>query len=245
MLYDTQRHKAACKAKAQAENLPVRPRDAVGAEKLTNYISRISNVLNAAYPKNVIEAALHQDLQTLKQHTDVAKRIDIKKTHLIPKWIPIMEQYRDSGQHAPFEALVWFVIWLLDADQIDKCIEWSDLAIAQQQKLPAHFTSSSLDTFIAEGIHDWAQRQFKNGHSAEPFLGQVLERVESRQWLVTEPIALNKIYKLVAQFADANNEPEKAEAFYLKCVAVNPDKHGVKGALTTLQKKMGKSPTFE
>jgi hypothetical protein len=245
MFYDTQRHKAECKAKAEAENLTTRKLARAGVE-VADLVMKLDSVLSGkSHRKEVLDAALHQDMQALKQHTDVAKRIELKKTQLIPKWLPVMQDYRDNGQHFPFEALVWFVIWLLDADQIDKCIEFADLAIEQQQKLPAHFTSSSLDTFIAEGIHDWAQRQFKNGHSAEPFLSDVLERVETKQWLVTEPIALNKIYKLVAQFADHNNESEKAEAFYLKCVAVNPEKHGVKGALTNVQKKLGKPLTFE
>jgi len=245
-IYDTQRHKAECKARVAAEKLNSAGR--AHAEINTGDLAmRMAAALTPKqqHPKEVLLAALHQDLQALKQITSVEQKIQFKKEQLIPKWLPFLEQYRANGEHSPFEPLVWMVIWLLDAELIDKCIEWADLAILQQQKLPEHFTSSSLDTFIAEGIHDWAQRQLKAGHSAEPFLSDVIERIEKKLWFVTEPIALNKLYKLVGQFAEVANEPEKAEKFYLKCVEVNPEKHGVKTALTALQRKMGKQPTLE
>lgn len=244
-LYDTQRHKAECKAKVAAEKLNSAGR--AHAEINTGDIAmRMAAALTPKqqHPKEVLLAALHQDAQALKQITSVEQKIQFKKEQLIPKWLPFLEQYRANGEHAPFEPLVWMVIWLLDAEQIDKCIEWADLAILQQQKLPEHFTSSSLDTFIAEGIHDWAQRQFKAGHSAEPYLSELVKRVSHKQWLVTEPIALNKIYKLVAQFAERDGALGTAETFYLLCTEVNPEKHGVKTALSNVQKKLGYPLTF-
>lgn len=228
-------HKAKCLAAAAAQDLQT------ASANERNSAANVNHVPEQNAPLDVLKAALQQDLAALHDLTDVQKKIALKKEQLIPKWSPLIQQYRESGAHHPFEPLVWFCIWLLDAEQVDTCIEYSDLAIAQQQKLPANFTTSSLDTFIAEGIHDWAQRQLKAGHSAEPFLTNVLERVESKRWLVTHPIALNKIYKLVAQFAETENQFEKAEQFYLKCVEVNPEKHGVKGALQKVQQKLGKA----
>ena len=228
-------HKAACKAHAAAQQLQEAVRSESASAAAVNFIPP----QNAS--PDVLQIALQQDLAALHNITDVQKKVALKKEKLIPKWLPFITEYKDSGAHHPFEPLVWFCIWLLDAELVDQCIEFSDLAIKQQQKLPPNFTTSSLDTFIAEGLHDWAQRQLKAGHSAEPYLTQVLERVESKQWLVDHPIALNKIYKLVGQFAEMEQQFEKAEQFYLKCVAVNPEKHGVKGALQKVQQKLGKA----
>lgn len=231
-------HKARVLARLAAEKI-----NQIAARNVSNSAAVVNYVPDQNASPEVLQAALQQDLAALHEITDVQKKIALKKEKLIPKWTQFIEQYRDSGAHHPFEPLVRYCIWLLDVEQVDLCIAFSDLAIQQQQKLPSNFTTSSFDTFIAEGLHDWAQRQFKAGHSAEPFLTQVLERVESKQWLVDHPIALNKIYKLVAQFATKNNELEKAEKFYLKCVEVNPKGHGVKGALHGVQKQLGKSLT--
>lgn len=187
----------------------------------------------------VVFAALHQDLEALKQHTDVAKKIELKKSHLIPKWERVIEDYIESGERRPFEPLVRLVIWLLDAEAIDRAINLADLAIEQQQPMPDGF-NRPLPTFVAESFHDWAERQYKAGHSAEPFLADVIKRVESRRWPVNEPIVLNKLYKLVGQFAEVNNDLAAAEAAYVRCVEVNPDKHGVKTRLEAVRKKLGK-----
>jgi hypothetical protein len=231
------RHQAECKARIAAAQLSAQATAIAEGQSAAN----VNFIPDQNAPVEILQMSMQQDLAALHALTDVQKKIALKKEQLIPKWTPYITQYKESGANHPFEPLVWFCIWLLDVEQIDTCIEFSDLAMLQQQKLPSNFTSSTLDTFIAEGIHDWAQRQLKAGHSAEPFLTQVLERVESKQWLVTHPIALNKIYKLVAQFAEVEQQFEKAEKFYLKCVEVNPEKHGVKTALQKVQQKLGKA----
>lgn len=190
-------------------------------------------------PLDVLLAALQNDLAALHEIKDVQQKIALKKEQLIPKWEPFVEQYMQSGAHHPFEPLVRLAIWLIDAEEIDKAIQLTDYAIKQLQKMPDGF-KSDLDSFAAESIHDWALKQFKAGHSAEPFFSQVIERVESKQWIVTQPIVLNKLFKLVALVAEKENQPEKAEVYFLKCVEVNPKGHGIKGALHAVQKKLGK-----
>lgn len=233
------KHQAACKAKLAAETIEQQAvaRNESGSAASINFVP----AQNA--PLNVLLAALHQDLAALHDLTDVQKKIALKKEHLIPKWLPFVEQYIQSGAHHPFEPLVRLAIWLIDAEEIDKAIELTDFAIKQQQKMPDGF-NRDLDSFAAESIHDWAFSQFKAGHGTEPYFSQVVERVESKQWLVDQPIILNKLYKLVAQVAEKENELEKAETYFLKCVDVNPKGHGVKGALHAVQKKLNKPLTI-
>lgn len=232
------KHKAECKAQLAAQVIQhqATARNEAGSAAAINFIPEH----NA--PLDVLFAALQNDLAALHDITDVQKKIALKKEHLIPKWLPFVEQYIQSGAHHPFEPLVRLAIWLIDAEEIDKAIQLTDYAIKQLQKMPDGF-KSDLDSFAAESIHDWALKQFKAGHSAEPFLTQVLERVEGKQWLVTQPIVLNKLFKLVALFAEKEKQLEKAETYFLKCVEVNPKGHGVKGALHAVQKKLGKEPT--
>ncbi len=199
---------------------------------------------NLRSQKDVIFAALEQDLKTLHDIKDVAKKAELKKTQLIPKWKTVIDDYRASGAKYPFEPLMRFVVWLLDAEQIAEAIDYADFAIEQQQPMPDAF-KRTLDTFATVTIHEWAQRQFKAGHSAEPYLGEVIKRIESKQWIVNEPIVLGMLYKLVALYAANAGDLEAAEKAYLKCVEANPEKHGVKTALNAVQIKLGKQPSLQ
>ncbi len=244
MLYDTQRHKAERQAKAAAEKLKsVRSAD---ADINTGDVAmRMMSALTPSqkHPKDVLIAAMEQDLAALSKLTDVKKKIQLKKDEFIPKWLPIIENYRDSGAQHPFEPLVWFSIWLIDAGQIEQGIYWTDFAVSQNQKIPERFRSANLESVIARQIHDWALEQFKAEYSAEPYLSQVVERIETNQWLVSEPTLLGMLFKLVALYAEHEKQDEKAETYFLKAVGVNSEKHGVKGHLHRVQKKLNKELT--
>lgn len=230
-MFATLAHKKRCLAKAQATD-----NNAQGiAAKVAAAPAQIP--ANLRNQQGVIHAALEQDLNALHQIKDVAQKAELKKTQLIPKWQATIDEYIASGAKHLFEPLVRFVIWLLDSDQIDKAIAYADKAIAQQMPMPSGF-SRSLAAFVAETIHDWAQRQFRAGHSAEPYLSDVILRVETRAWLVIEPIILNKLYKLIGLLAQRDGDLNKAEYYFLKCVDVNPDKHGVKTLLAAVQAKL-------
>jgi len=193
--------------------------------------------------KSVINYSLEQDLSALHDLVDVSKKIELKKTALIPKWTPIVDEYIRSGAHHKFEPLVFLAVWMLDAEKLPEALAYADYAIAQQQPMPDRF-KRDLSTFMAAGIHDWAQRQYKAGHSAEPYFSQIIDRIENKQWIVTDSIVLGFIYKLAAMFAEEANDLEKAEQFYLKCVDANPEGHGVKTKFSSLLKKLGKALTL-
>mgnify|MGYP003141863210 CR=1 FL=1 len=230
-------HKAACLAALAAGQIAQASRD-----ERSSTVAQI--IPTTGHPQDVLMAALQQDQAALHLLTDVKKKIALKKEQLIPKWQPIIEHYRESGAQHPFEPLVWFAIWCVDAGEFEQGIAWADYAIAQHQKMPERFKSANLESVITRQVHDWALEQFKAEHSAEPYITHVVERIESNQWLVSEPALLGMLFKLVAMFAQKENQDEKAESYFLKCVAANPEKHGVKGVLTKLQTKMGKPLTF-
>jgi hypothetical protein len=234
-------HKAACLAALAANNI---------AEQSASDFSDASENSNtthiipaSGHPLDVLMMALQQDQAALHELVDVQKKIALKKEQLIPKWAPIIQHYHDSGAQHPFEPLVWFAIWCVDGGEFEQGIRWADYAIMQHQKMPERFKSANVESVITRQIHDWALDQFKAGHSAEPYLTQVVERIEANQWLVSEPALMGMLFKLVALFAEKENENEKAESYFLKAVAANPEKHGVKGALHRVQKLLNKPLT--
>lgn len=229
---------------ANRENASKQARQAKAEKVLQSMKLDVKGFLgDSKQDKEVTLFALNQDLAALHDIVDVSKKIELKKSSLIPKWQPIVDDYISSGAHRKFEPLVFLAVWMLDAELITDAMRYADYAIQQQQPMPDNF-SRDLPTFMSAGIHDWAQRQLKAGHSAEPYFTQLIERIESKQWLVDSPIVLGFVYKLAAQFAETENQLEKAEKLYLQCVEANPEGHGVKTKLTALQKKLGKPPTL-
>jgi tetratricopeptide (TPR) repeat protein len=242
-MFITTQHKENRLAKHAAEqlkNVPAKKVKRVKAGGDSVGIAPLTPGVN--HPQEVLQAALAQDLSALHLLTDVKKKIALKKEQLIPKWQPIIQEYHDSGAQHPFEPLVWFAIWCVDAGEFEQGIAWADHAISQNQKLPERFKSTNLESVITRQIHDWALEQFKAEHSAEPYLTQVVERIESNQWLVSEPTLLGMLFKLVALYAEKEKQYEKSEAYFLKAVAVN-EKHGVKGHLHRVQKILDKPLT--
>lgn len=238
MTFLTVKHKERCLAKLQAA-----ANQNAGVVTIANATpNNIPEHLRSQ--KDVIFAALEQDLKALSDIKDVAKKAELKKTQLLPKWKTVIDDYRASGAKYPFEPLMRFVVWLLDVEQIAEAIDYADFAIAQQQPMPKAF-SRTLDEFVSVTITEWAVRQFKAGHSAEPYFSEVIKRIESNQWIVNQPIVLGMIYKLLGNIADKAGDAETAEKHYLKCVDVNPLGHGVKGALGKVQAKLGKQLSLQ
>lgn len=50
--------------------------------------------------------------------------------------------------------LAWYVIWLFDVGDLDKALEWADIAIAQQQATPERLRSN-FPTFVADTMLAW------------------------------------------------------------------------------------------
>lgn len=241
-MFITQRHKqrklAELAKKAAEPKAPQKKQSHKPAPKNIAPVTA-SNTSRASGEGEVILAALNQDLSALSDIKDVAKKIELKKSVLIPKWQPIVDQYIAAGSRHPFLPLVYLCIWLIDAERVADAIKYADIAIEQQQQMPEQF-KCDLPKFMAQQLHDWAQRQLKASASAEPYLSQLVERIESKRWLVDQIIVTGAVYKLVAQFAESQKDFEKAENFYVKCVKENPEKHGVKTALARVQAQLGK-----
>ncbi|WP_411705641.1 phage terminase small subunit [Edaphovirga cremea] len=130
--------------------------------------------------------ALTRDVERLRSQEVIADRIEMKRDELLPKWLPTVEAYLESGAVHEHPVFAYCVVWLFDVGEMDKALDWADIAIEQGQKTPENF-SSSFAAFVADTVLAWAQQQADNGHSVEPYFSRTFESV-TEKWRIHEEI---------------------------------------------------------
>lgn len=223
---------AAIEAGTQAETqdqAPVKTGAKAGA--------KVKGQAGAKKTYNLMVVALEADLSTLKGTADVAERAAMKKD-MLPKYMDYLDAYRAFGARHPNEVLTYAIIWSLDVGDLETALELADLAIEQQQILPARF-QRDLPTFVADEIHDWAERQIAADHSPEPYLSAVIERMETGQWVVSQIIVAGKLYKQAGLYALGSDLKQTALALFEQGMKINP-KAGLKTRIKELKESLEK-----
>lgn len=222
----TKRHQLRCIAKHnQAQEL----QQASAAAKAGRHRPAIKDQVGT------VAESLARDLAVLSGIESVEKKIALKR-ELLPKYLTIAQQYIESGANYQNELLFWCALWSLDTDDLETAFTFFDYAIAQQQATPDRF-KRDLPTLATELIAQWAERQFKEGKSASPYIDQVCERLDTKQWPCSNDIVPGKAYKVAGQLCDAAGELKEALAFYQKAMAAN-DKAGCKTRVDKLKKQL-------
>ena len=196
---------------------------------------QIKGIAGASKGYELAIAKLDQDLVKLKETSDIAQRAQLKRA-LLPDYLAYLESYKNAGANHPNQVLVHMVIWLLDVEDLANAIELADLAIEQQQLMPDRF-KRDLTTFVVESVAEWAERQLKESHSPEPYLGDVISRIGSHQWIVEQIIVGGKIYKIAGLSAEQEGHNQLALGYYKSAMAIN-SKAGVKTRIQELEKKL-------
>ncbi|WP_445357293.1 phage terminase small subunit [Microbulbifer sp. ANSA002] len=221
------RHKKKCLAIAQSK---------ISAEVAAEQTSEVATQSNRdEYARELSEQSLEHDLKLLSERTDIAEKIDFKRA-LLPKYLPRVRQYMESGAHYQNPILVHCVIWLIDVGDIEQALALANHAIEQQQSMPERF-KRDLPTYVAEELHDWAEREYKAQRSPFPYFSEVVEAVQSQRWPVINIIVLGKLYKLAGLLYDQEEDFAKAVHWYEKAEQVN-DKAGVKTRLEMARKRL-------
>ena len=101
----------------------------------------------------------------------------LKRDELLPKYLDYVQRYRESGLNHPNPVLMQVLVWLFDTVQFEAGIELADFAIGQGQQLPERF-KRDVQTFVADELIDWAEAEHKAGRSPEPYVSQLLPRVD-------------------------------------------------------------------
>lgn len=181
----------------------------------------LSSPANARKHLKLMEASLNEDLARLKAIPNLAGKQDLKRTELLPKYQEYIQRYLESGLQLQNRVLVQVMVWLFDTTQFDDALELADIAIEQGQRLPDGFKRKDIQTFVADAVGDWAYAEYEAGRSPEPYLSDLLPRVDG-EWTLPEQIP-SKFHKLIGMRAmDAEQwdvallHLERATALYPK-----------------------------
>nr|WP_277930629.1 MULTISPECIES: phage terminase small subunit [unclassified Pseudomonas] len=159
----------------------------------------LSSPANAKKHLLLMEASLDQDLQRLSDIKGLAGRQALKREKLLPKYQDFIQRYMDSGLVMPNRVLVQVMVWLFDTEQFEDGLALADFAIGQGQEMPERFKRRDVQTFVADAVIDWAYAEYNAQRSPEPYLSDLLPRVDG-DWELTEQIP-SKYHKLIGMRA--------------------------------------------
>lgn len=155
---------------------------------------------------HVLIQALNQDLASLRDLPMKSDRLAHKRDVLLPKWMPTVDAYLESGSEFDHPVFAWCVVWLFDVGDLDKALEMADIAIAKRQPTPERFRST-FPAFVADSVMEWAESTAAAGESIEPYFSRTFENVATR-WRLHEEITA-KWYKFAGLLLlrDDNGQP--------------------------------------
>ena len=181
----------------------------------------LSSPANAKKHLLLMEASLDQDLQRLSDIKGLAGRQALKRDELLPKYQDFIQRYMDSGLVMPNRVLVQVMVWLFDTEQFEDGLALADFAIGQGQEMPERFKRRDVQTFVADAVIDWAYAEYNAQRSPEPYLSDLLPRVDG-EWELTEQIP-SKYHKLIGirameaeQWETALKHLERSTELYAK-----------------------------
>ncbi|WP_230402493.1 phage terminase small subunit [Plesiomonas shigelloides] len=128
--------------------------------------------------------ALENDIKRLRSMERIVDRIEMKRTELLPKWLPHAQEYLEGNRVYQNPILVYCIIWLLDTQQFEQALNWTDIAIEQGQETPPNI-KSKLPTFVASTVLEWAEREAEAGRSVHPYFDRVFDKVRNI-WKINE-----------------------------------------------------------
>lgn len=191
-----------------------------------------------------VEGALQADIKALSNIKDVKDKLEVKKTHLLPKYSATVNAYIDSGARYPNPVLFYCAMWAIDIGDIETGLTYASVAIEQQQIAPSHF-SRDCPTFFAEQIADYAVSKIdKETVSLDQIETVTLEQIESiadnlatNKWPVTEPIVRGKVFKVAGMYAELSGDLKKALAHFETAQKEN-EKAGCKNRIKQIKEKL-------
>ena len=146
----------------------------------------LSSPANGKKHLKLMVAAMAQDLERISAIDNHGLRRQLKHDELLPKYLDYVQLYRDSGLNFPNSVVMQVLVWLFDTEQFDAGLDLAHFAIEQDQQLPERF-KRNVQTFVADEVIDWAESEYKAKRSPEPYLSNLLPRVDG-EWTLYERI---------------------------------------------------------
>lgn len=167
----------------------------------------LASPANAQKHLKLMEAGLEADLVRISEINSRELRRQLKLNELLPRYEEYVQQYRDSGLSFPNSVLMYVLVWLFDTAQFEKGVELADFAMSQGQALPERF-NRDIPTFVADEVIEWAEAEYKAKRSPEPYVSNLLPRVDG-EWALFERIPA-RYHKQLGILAMDQKEWEKA-----------------------------------
>jgi hypothetical protein len=185
----------------------------------------------------VVVSSVHQDAKSLA-NTASGER-DKKRKTLIDRYIGHVENYIDKGLEFANPVLVYMIIWLIDLGRIGDALKFGVIAVNQKQMPPQQWRRN-LPTFIADSVCDWAQSEFDNDRSVEPYFTDAFKLLD--QWPVPDAVVL-KFTKLAGDIEFKNENYEGALKLFLEARGLEKGtlKAKVKGRIDKTEQLISKA----
>ncbi|WP_350313291.1 phage terminase small subunit [Dickeya fangzhongdai] len=135
---------------------------------------------------HVQRRALENDVARLRSQPTLRDRVEMKRRELLPRWLPTVQSYLDSGEVYQNPVFAHCVVWLFDVEEFDQGLEWADIAIAQGQCTPDNIRRT-FAAFVADTVLAWAQQTADMGQSVEPYFSRTFKNV-AENWRLHEEI---------------------------------------------------------
>ncbi len=209
---------------------------ATSAQQVYSPAAALAGPANAQKHLALMTTALADDLARLSDLDSLAARQSLKREELLPKYLEYVQRYRESGLNHPNTVLMQVLVWLFDIEQFEDALELADFAMQQGQDMPARF-KRNIQTFVGDTLIDWAEAEHKANRSPEPYLTQLLPRVDG-EWQLFERIPA-RYHKLLGILAMADSDWDKAVAHFTRAEALFPA-IGVKTRLEDASKALRK-----
>ncbi|MCP3941009.1 MAG: hypothetical protein GY710_05950 [Desulfobacteraceae bacterium] len=176
-----------------------------------------------------LEKELKKDLASLKMIQSIKQKESEKATHLVPKYMPVVNTMKASGSSHPL--LGQILVWLFDIKDIHEAMALAVYCIEKKVPMPERF-KRKLPTYLCDTIAEWAENEFEAGRTPEPYFGQLYDL--AKDWDIPDQVRAKffRLQGLIAlkkeNFKQAVTELEKATEYGAK----------VKTALSKAQKKL-------
>lgn len=200
---------------------------------------------NAQKHLALMTTALGEDLARLSDINSLEARQRLKREELLPKYLAYVQRYRESGLNHANPVLMQVLVWLFDTEQFEQALELADFAMAQGQTMPERF-KRDIPTFVADSVIDWAETEHKAGRSPEPYLSQLLPRVDG-EWQLFERIPA-RFHKLLGILALEGERWAQAIAHFERAAALYPEigvKTRLEEAIKALRRQQAGSGTAQ
>lgn len=211
------------------------PAAATGAQAYTP-ATALAGPANAQKHLALMNSAMAADLERISAINSREARQALKRDELLPKYLDYVRRYRESGLNHANPVLMQVLVWLFDTAQFDVGLELADFAIEQGQQLPERF-KRDVPTFVADELIEWAEAEHKAGRSPEPYVSNLLPRVDG-EWELFERIPA-RYHKLLGVLAMEQQDWATAISHFNRATELYPE-IGVSTRLAGAEKALRK-----